>query len=108
MLARCGRCQTEFPVNGPGRYSCPGCGTVNELRAAPGSGMPPPGMPPPGMPSAGQPPGMPGAGAPPPPPPEDEAPSSKTRCPECEFEFIVGDIAVAICPMCNAEVTVTS
>lgn len=26
------------------------------------------------------------------------------ECPECGFAFIVGDIAVAVCPMCSAEV----
>jgi len=40
--------------------------------------------------------------APPPPPPD--VPSPKIECPECGFSFIVGDIAVAVCPMCSAEV----
>jgi hypothetical protein len=26
------------------------------------------------------------------------------ECPECGFAFIVGDIEVAVCPMCDAEV----
>lgn len=28
----------------------------------------------------------------------------KATCPECGFSFIVGDIAVATCPMCASEV----
>jgi hypothetical protein len=39
--------------------------------------------------------------APPPPPPN---PLPRITCGECEFSFIVGDIAVATCPNCGAEV----
>jgi len=88
--ARCPRCQTVFSVGGPGRYTCPGCGVTNEVRDAPHDG--------------GAPPGPPGGIMTPPPPPPPDPPSSKMACPECEFEFIVGAIAVATCPMCNAEV----
>jgi hypothetical protein len=28
----------------------------------------------------------------------------RVTCPECEFTFFVGDIAVATCPNCEAEV----
>lgn len=101
MRARCGRCQTDFQVDGPGRYACPACGAVNEVRTAPpGAGQPPPGagQPPPG-------PGQAGMGFTPPPPPPD-TPSPKTTCPACSFSFIVGDIEVAECPMCGEEVAI--
>lgn len=54
-------------------------------------------MPPTGGPEGG------GIAAPQPPPPPD-TPSPKIECPECGYTFIVGDIAVAVCPMCSAEV----
>lgn len=103
MRVRCGRCQTDFEISGPGRFQCPACGALNEVRAAAGAPSPPP-SPPPGFsdPGSQMPPGM-GAPAPPPPP---EPPSPKTTCPACEFSFIVGDIEVAVCPMCGEEVTV--
>ena len=106
MRARCGRCQTELEVQGAGRFECPACGAVNEVRAGAGS-APPPGGAPPGYPPGGAPGmepggGMPGVVSPPPPP---EAPSEKTRCPSCDFSFIVGDIAIVVCPMCGEEVS---
>jgi hypothetical protein len=96
MNVRCGACRAQFEVAGPGRYACPACGSVNSVReqatsepstvggyqAAPGVS---PAAPPP---------------SPPPPPP----PLPKIACPECEFEFYVGEIAVAACPNCEAEV----
>jgi len=90
VIVRCGSCRTEFDVPGPGRFSCPVCGSVNMVRAA--GGAPPPG---------------PGGGLvtpPPPPPPRPEAPSPKLICPECGFSFIVGEIETATCPNCEAEV----
>jgi DNA-directed RNA polymerase subunit RPC12/RpoP len=30
----------------------------------------------------------------------------KVACPNCQFEFFVGDIEVAECPNCGAEVSV--
>ena len=99
MRARCGRCGTGFEVMRPGRYACPACGVTNEVRG----GAPPPQ-------GAGPAPGPHGAGpqgpiAPPPAPPP-ERPSRRAVCPdeECGFSFIVGDIALASCPMCGAEV----
>ncbi len=92
MIVRCGACHTQFEVPGPGKFSCPACGSVNAVRAAgqrPGGGS-----------NAGM--GPPGYAAPPPPPPEP--PSPRVQCPECEFRFIVGEIAVATCPNCGAEV----
>lgn len=98
MRARCGRCGTGFEVVRPGRYACPACGVTNEVRGGA-----------PGQPGPGPQPGSHGVGpqgpmAPPPPP--TEHPSRRTRCPdkECGFSFIVGEIAVARCPMCDTEV----
>ena len=108
MRARCGRCQTEVEVSGPGRFNCPTCGSLNEVRGPAGDPMGAPGSPPPGaMPPGAMPPGaMPPEGGVPPPPPPPDPPSEKTHCPECDFSFIVGDISVAVCPMCGAEVAV--
>jgi Zn finger protein HypA/HybF involved in hydrogenase expression len=86
MIVRCGACRSQFEVPGAGRFSCPMCGSVNVVRAA---GPPPP--------DAG------GFHTPPPPPPPDP-PSPKVTCPECEFRFIVGQIEVAKCPNCGADV----
>lgn len=104
MIVRCGACRTQFDVPGEGRFACPVCGSVNMVRGRAG-GSGPAGAPPPGsMPPTGGPQGDDfGAPQPPPPPPPDE-PSPKIECPECGFAFIVGDIAVAVCPMCSAEV----
>lgn len=91
MIVRCGACRTQFDVPGAGRFACPACGSVNQVRSAPGA--PPP--------AAGAPPF---AAPPPPPPPKPEPPSPKISCPECEFSFIVGKIEKATCPNCGAEV----
>ena len=85
MSVRCGKCRTEFPVPGAGRFSCPACGAVNEVRPA---GAPEPSL------------------TVPRPAPESAAPSPKATCPACSFGFIVGEIDVAPCPNCGAEVTV--
>lgn len=103
MIVRCGACRTQFDVPGEGRYSCPVCGSVNMVRGRPGNAGPA-GAPPPGsMPPTGGPGDQPGPVTPPP-PPEPEQPSPKVQCPECDYEFIVGDVAVVTCPMCSAEV----
>ncbi len=94
MIVRCGACHTQFEVPGPGKYSCPSCGSVNAVRAAGGSSRPGYGSPPPGYPPSSS----------PPPPPQPERPSPRIQCPSCEFRFIVGDIDVATCPNCGAEV----
>jgi predicted RNA-binding Zn-ribbon protein involved in translation (DUF1610 family) len=101
VIVRCGRCSTEIQVAGPGRFECPTCGAVNEVRgAAPPGG---PGAPPPG-----------GTGAPPPggpvvppsePPPVTQT-SPRVTCGECDFRFIVGDVEVAPCPNCGASVEI--
>ncbi len=93
MIVRCGSCRTQFDVPGPGRFSCPKCGSVNMVRTADG-----------GAPAAG-PTGMPGpGGAQPPPPAPPPPPSPRISCPKCEFSFIVGSIATATCPNCGDEV----
>lgn len=96
MRARCGRCGAGFEVMAPGRYACPACGVTNEVRGPAGG---PPGAPP-GGPRRAQ------DMVPPAPPPE--APSRRARCrvAECGFSFIVGDVHVAPCPMCGAEVAI--
>lgn len=86
-MVRCGRCRQSFDVPGPGRYSCPACGTANEVRneaAAPPGGL-----------------------VTPPPPPQPEAPSPRVECGECGFSFIVGRVAAAPCPNCGTSVTVS-
>jgi len=106
MMVRCGACRTEFDVPGPGRFSCPNCGSVNMVRGAADTPQPPPTMGGPGVPpgygeqAGGYPPTVPT----PAPPPAPEAPSPKLECPECEFTFIVGEIETATCPNCGAEV----
>jgi predicted RNA-binding Zn-ribbon protein involved in translation (DUF1610 family) len=85
MGVRCGKCGTEFPVEGAGRYPCPACQAVNEVRPTPAA-----------EPSLTV----------PPPVPEQATPSPKATCQACSFGFIVGDIDVASCPNCGADVKV--
>ena len=85
MGVRCGRCGTEFNVDGPGRFPCPRCQAVNEVRPAPAA-----------EPSL----------AVPPPTPKPAKPSPRAICQECSFGFIVGDIDVASCPNCGADVKI--
>ncbi|MBN2112846.1 MAG: hypothetical protein JW785_01825 [Acidimicrobiia bacterium] len=84
MIVRCGRCRTQVEVPGPGRYSCPACGTVMEVRDRAAD---------------------PGLVTPPPPAPEPP-PSPRVQCPECGLRFIVGAVASAPCPNCGALVSV--
>lgn len=98
MIVRCGACRTQFDVPGAGRFTCPVCGSVNVVRA-PNSGPGTLG----GYPAA--PGAVPNQGPPQPPPPPPETPSPRVTCPECDFSFIVGNIAVATCPNCGAEVS---
>ena len=98
MMVRCGACRTQFDVPGAGRFTCPVCGSVNMVRE---QAAPPPT-------SLGGYPAAPGV-APTqqqqsPPPPPANVPSPRVECPECAFTFIVGEIAVATCPNCGAEV----
>jgi predicted RNA-binding Zn-ribbon protein involved in translation (DUF1610 family) len=88
MMVRCGACRNQFDVPGPGRFSCPVCGSVNAVRAAPGT-QPPPGN---------------GPTAAPPPPRPPDPPSPRVTCSQCEFTFIVGEVAEAKCPNCGSMV----
>jgi LSD1 subclass zinc finger protein len=97
MMVRCGACRNQFEVPGAGRFACPVCGSVNMVREQTAGTAPPSSMG--GYPTA---PGV--AGAPPPPPPPASPPNPRIECPECSFGFIVGDIAVATCPNCGAQV----
>ncbi|HET9204137.1 MAG TPA: hypothetical protein VFP67_13465 [Acidimicrobiia bacterium] len=96
MMVRCGACRNQFEVPGAGRFACPVCGSVNVVRESAGTAPPNMG----GYPTA---PGVAGTPAPPPPPPVT-APLPRIECPECSFSFLVGDIAVATCPNCGAQV----
>lgn len=91
MMVRCGSCRNQFDVPGPGRFTCPICGSVNAVRAA----APPAGGPPTAASSPVQ---------PPPPRPPDQ-PSPRITCSACDFSFIVGPVPEAKCPNCGAAVT---
>lgn len=84
MIVRCGRCRTQIEVPGPGRYSCPACGTLNEIR----SRAPEPDL------------------VTPPPPAPAPPPTPRVECPDCGFRFIVGEVESAPCPNCGAQVPV--
>lgn len=88
MMVRCGSCRNQFDVPGPGRFTCPVCGSVNSVRAAAGAPPPPAGQPP--------------ASTPVPRPPDP--PSPRVTCSSCDFTFIVGQVAEATCPNCGAAV----
>lgn len=100
MMVRCGSCRTQFDAPGPGRFACPSCGSVNMIRDA-GGGAPPPAAYP-SAPGGQVDPRMATPPPPPPPPPEREVP--KITCPECEFSFYAGEVAVVVCPNCTAEI----
>lgn len=100
MRVRCGACRTQFEVAGPGRYACPVCGSVNVVRNGPQQAPNTVGGYPAAPGAEGQ--GVVQPGGPPPPPPEKKLP--KVDCPECGHNFIVGEVATAICPNCGAEV----
>jgi hypothetical protein len=97
MMVRCGACRTEFDAPTEGRHPCPACGAVNQVSARrPAAGQSPPdpqGPLPPG--------GVPGAT---PPTPAEPASLTRVACDQCSFEFVVGEIDVATCPNCSAEV----
>jgi hypothetical protein len=100
MRVRCGACRTQFEVGGPGRFACPVCGSVNVVRDAAGAPTQQQQGAVGGYPTA------PGAGMPEAPPPAPPPPPvlPKITCPECEFTFVIGEIAIATCPNCNSEV----
>ena len=110
MRVRCGACRSNVTITRPGRFSCPKCGAVNQVKgAAPGADSDPsPGQEPPPPHQGPGPPGYPGIqtpGPPIPPPPQPEAASPRVSCPECSFSFIVGLVQTVICPNCRAEVS---
>ena len=100
MKVRCGACRTEFDVDGPGRHACSACGAVNQVTGGMPEGPQAQQMPPPQQPGM-----VPPFQDPAPPMPAPTA-LPKVACPECSFEFVVGDIEVATCPNCSAEVQV--
>ncbi len=108
MRVRCGACQSSVTISRPGRFSCPHCGAMNQVKGPmPGQGG---GLPPTPPPVEGPGPGYPGVqqpGPPPSPPPPPEVPSPRVSCPKCSFSFIVGAIETAVCPNCRAEVPVS-
>jgi LSD1 subclass zinc finger protein len=100
MMVRCGACRNQFDVPGAGRFACPVCGSVNVVREQGEQGSQP--APPGPYPTAPGAVGNSGLVQPAPPPPSKPAP--KVECTDCGFSFYVGDIAVATCPNCGAEV----
>ena len=105
MRVRCGACRTQFEVAGPGRYACPVCGSVNVVRN--GSPAPEQAQASGAMGGYATAPGVGPQGGPPPPPqpPPEPPPMPKIDCPECGFNFIVGQVPTVTCPMCGAEVS---
>lgn len=97
-MVRCGACRTQFDAPGPGRYACPSCGSVNMIRDAGGAAPPPTQG---GYPTA---PGVQSHMAPTPPPLPPDPVVPKITCPECEFSFYAGAVAVVVCPNCTAEI----
>lgn len=90
MMVRCGSCRNQFDVPGPGRFTCPICGSVNSVRSGAAA-----------APAAGPT----GAASPVPPPPRPpDQPSPRITCSACDFSFIVGPVAEAKCPNCGAAV----
>ncbi len=86
MRARCGRCRTEVEIPGPGTFVCPVCVTQNQVRPPADQGLTTVGKE----------------------PPRESNPAPRVTCDECSFTFAVGDIDVATCPNCRAEVKVKS
>ena len=81
MIVRCGRCGVQFEASGEGRFRCPACGTLNEVRGAGGA-------PPARRPEAPQ------------------TPSPRVSCPDCGLRFIVGEVESVPCPNCGTHVVV--
>jgi predicted RNA-binding Zn-ribbon protein involved in translation (DUF1610 family) len=102
MIVRCGNCQVELEVAGPGEFACPACGTRNAVRD-PNAGVGPLG----GAVGGGLGPDMDLGGLKPPPSPE-ESNLTWLRCPSCRFKFVVGEgVDKAPCPSCDEEVPVS-
>lgn len=95
MLVRCGNCQVELDVAGPGEFLCPACGTRNMVRGAPAAN-------PFGVPDLG---GIPGAGTAAPPSSVSEA--RWIVCPSCSYRFAVGEVEEVVCPSCAARLSLS-
>ncbi|NNF64767.1 MAG: hypothetical protein HKN07_10975 [Acidimicrobiia bacterium] len=91
MKVRCGRCREPFDVGGPGRHACPMCGSMNAVGEAPVSAPPNAEAVERAAPAAGE-----------------SAVPTRIDCPDCEFSFFVGDVAVAPCPNCRTDVVLRS
>lgn len=95
MIVRCGRCQIELEVAGPGEFTCPSCGTRNAVRGA--------------APAATSPFGVPDLGGfqPQTPASDQTDPAiSWVQCPSCRYRFAVGEVDAVSCPTCAASLSV--
>jgi DNA-directed RNA polymerase subunit RPC12/RpoP len=89
MIVRCGRCQTELEVSGPGEFACPKCGTRNVVRGPAASPF-----------------DLPDLGRSVPPPSETDTPARWVACPSCKYRFVIGDVDEVSCPTCSARLAV--
>ena len=90
MIVRCGRCQVELEIAGPGEFMCPNCGTRNVAR---GQQQPQAPQNPFGVPDLG-------ASA-----PAEPAPGVQwVTCPACSYKFAVGEMEKVSCPSCSADI----
>jgi predicted RNA-binding Zn-ribbon protein involved in translation (DUF1610 family) len=89
-MVRCGRCQSELEVGGPGEFVCPVCGTRNAVRDA----------------AAPSPLDLSSMRAPAP----TQAPAPGVQwvvCPSCSYRFAVGERDRVGCPNCGADLELT-
>lgn len=89
MIVRCGRCQVELEIAGPGEFMCPNCGTRNVARGqqdqAPQNPF--------GVPDLG-------ASA-----PQEPAPGVQwVTCTACSYKFAVGEMEKVSCPSCSTTI----
>ena len=89
MIVRCGRCQVELEIAGPGEFMCPNCGTRNVARGqqdqAPQNPF--------GVPDLA-------ASA-----PQEPAPGVQwVTCPACSYKFAVGEMEKVSCPSCSTTI----
>lgn len=99
MIVRCGRCQVELEVAGPGEFLCPACGTRNAVRGRQGAG-------PLDVPDLGAP--SPFSTPAPPPAPDEPAPGVRwAHCPACRYRFALGTVDRVSCPSCAVTLSVS-